>query len=241
MKGSKYIEKVLKRSHLTEEDLDNIKKTVNDAEKNTNGEIALALTPASHDYSFWELLFSLFAGIVVFCVMLPFSGDLARWGESHLWAELPEWYLPGFFGAILVIVIGIVFALVNIPVIDRLIIPKDARTLAVTRRTARHFTESGVYATKENSGILIFISLLEREVRIVADFGISSKIDQLEWDALAAGLVSGFNYKNNKITAGEAVIKTVEKCGKLLAEHFPPLAENPNELNDGLVILPSGE
>jgi len=241
MKGSKYIEKVLKRSHLTEQDLDNIKKAVNTAEKNTNGEIALALTPASHDYSFWELLFSLFAGIVVFCVMLPFSADFEKWAESHLWATLPAWYLPGFFGAVLVILIGLVFMIANIPVIDRLIVPKDSRTAAVTRRTARHFTESGVYATKDNSGILIFISLLEHEVRIVADFGISSKINQLEWDALAAGLVSGFNYKNSKITAGDAIVKTVEKCGKLLAEHFPPLEENPNELNDGLVILPSGE
>lgn len=241
MKGSKYIEKVLKHSHLSENDLDAIKKAVNKAESKTNGEIALALTPASHEYSFWELLFSLAAGLIVFCVMLPFSKDFEAWGASHLWASLPAWYVPGFFGIVFVLVVGLVFLLVNIPALDRLIIPIDSRTAAVTRRTARHFTESGIYATKENSGILIFISLLEREVRIVADYGISSKIDQLEWDALAAGLVSGFNYKNKNITAGEAIINTVEKCGTLLAEHFPPLEENPNELNDGLVILPSGE
>lgn len=241
MTGSKYIEKVLKRSHLTENDLDTIKKAVNKAEKKTNGEIAIALTPASHDYSFWELLFSLAAGIIVFCVMLPFSDTIVNWGASHLWAECPAWYLPGFYGIVLVLIVGLVFLLVNIPAIDRFIVPIDARTSAVTHRSARHFTESGVYATKENSGILIFISLLEREVRIVADFGISSKIDQLEWDTLAAGLVNGFNYKNNDITAGEAVVNTIEKCGDLLAKHFPPLEENTNELNDGLVILPSGE
>ncbi|HZK20250.1 MAG TPA: hypothetical protein VFC68_05955 [Treponemataceae bacterium] len=240
MKGSKYVEKVLKSAGLKEEDLDKIKETVNKAEQKTNGEIAIALTPASHAYSFWEIMFAFVAGVLVFCVMLPFANTINSWGELHVWTGLPAWYLPGFFGIVFILVVGFVFMVVNIPIFNRLIIPKQAQTAAVTRRTARHFTESGVYATKENSGILIFMSLLEREVRIIADFGISTKINQQEWDALAAGLVSGFNYKS-KLSAGEAIIKTVEKCGVLLSQHFPPLEENPNELNDGLVILPAGE
>ena len=35
----------------------------------------------------------------------------------------------------------------------------------------------------------------------------------------------------------EGFIGAIEKCGELLAEHFPAHSENPNELPDGLVIL----
>jgi uncharacterized membrane protein len=31
----------------------------------------------------------------------------------------------------------------------------------------------------------------------------------------------------------------VKRCGEILAEHVPPRADNPNELADRLVILPT--
>jgi putative membrane protein len=97
----------------------------------------------------------------------------------------------------------------------------------------RYFAESGVYETAEHSGILIFVSYMERQVRIVADSGIASKISQDLWNIIADDLAQGIKSGQTK----EGFISAVEKCGQLLAENFPAHEENPNELSDGLAIL----
>ncbi len=46
------------------------------------------------------------------------------------------------------------------------------------QRAERAFYEKGLYKTRENSGVLFFLSLLERKVWVLADVGIYKKIDQ---------------------------------------------------------------
>ena len=124
----------------------------------------------------------------------------------------------------------------NVPAIDRLIIPASVRRRTVYNRGLRHFVESGVYATENRSGILIFVSYMEREVRILADTGISAKIAPELWNLIAQDLAEGLGTND----ATGAFVRAVERCGELLAEHFPAPQrpeDNPNELPDGLVIL----
>ena len=78
---------------------------------------------------------------------------------------------------------------------------------------------------------------MERQVRIVADSGISKKISQDLWDLIADELAE--NMKKGKVT--EAFETAIAKCGELLAENFPNHKENPNEFPDGLVILEDAE
>ena len=91
----------------------------------------------------------------------------------------------------------------------------------------------GIAAT----GILLFFSVLERKIQIVADSGIASKISPKVWKDLANSLAEGFKSKNPTDT----IVKAIEECGKILAKEFPTENENPNELPDGLVILGGGE
>ncbi len=97
-----------------------------------------------------------------------------------------------------------------------------------------------MHATREHSGVLIFVSLLEREVRIIADKGICQKVPQEKWNAIASDLAKGFS-PSSELSESSALLATVKKCGDLLKEHFPPLAENPNELKDTVTILEDGE
>jgi len=112
-------------------------------------------------------------------------------------------------------------------------IPRRIRSRMVYNRALRHFVESGVYATRDRTGILIFISWMEHEVRIIADKGISEKIDQAIWNTLAEKIASGV-HEGKAITA---LLDAIQECGKILDEHFPADQENENELIDGLVIL----
>ena len=146
---------------------------------------------------------------------------------------MSDWTLPAFYGIATLAAIVLGFFIMNIPVLDRMIIPKKIQDKAVTARAFRHFAESGVYETGEHSGILIFVSYLERQVRIIADSGIAEKIPQDLWNIIADDLAGGLKDGNTK----DGFIAAVEKCGDLLAEHFPGGKDNPNELADGLVIL----
>lgn len=223
---------LLKKINLSESDLNEIKDAVNKAEKETTGEIALALTAESATYSFWELIASICVSTFVFAVMIPFSDKINNLYEKLFWSQ-PTWFLPAFFVITCFVTIIVAFAFMNVPCIDRIIIPKQVKKTSVTNRAMRHFAESGVYKTKENSGILIFVSYMERQVRIIADSGISSKISQDLWNIIADDLAQGIKNQNTK----DGFIAAVEKCGILLKEHFPCHQENPNELSDGLVIL----
>ncbi len=233
---SKRTKNMIKNLSLTKADFDQIKQTVAEQEKHTTGEIALALTAESDTYSFWELFFAVICGAFIFALLLPLTPYINAFLESGFW-HVQSWYVPAFFGLASFLFIALFFALANIPAIDRLIIPYLVRHKAVYNRAIRYFVESGVYATKENSGILIFISVMEREVRIIADFGIGEKIEQSYWDAIASDLSKAF--KGNYVAEG--ILSAVEQCGKILAEAFPAKKENPNELVDGLIVLEAGE
>lgn len=228
--------KLAKKLQLRDEDFAAIKSAVAEAEGRSSGEIALAAIGESSNYSFYELLAAVLLGALAFALLLPFYGDIAALLDRLSW-YLPPWGEAAFYGIASFAVIAVFFLIANIPAIDRLVVPRRVRSRMVYARSLRHFAESGVYETREHTGILIFISYLEREVRIVADSGISSKVGQAEWDRVARELAAGI--KAGK--AGAALIEAIKACGDLLESHFPASKDNPDELPDGLALLEAGE
>lgn len=228
---------LLKKLNLSDSDMEQIKNSVAAAEAKTTGEIAIAVAPESAHYSYWELLAADIFAALCLIVLLPFSSKIEFFFSRLYWQNEPSWVVPAFFVICCLLLIIAGFYFVNIPAVDRLIIPGKVKTSCVTHRAFRYFTESGVYDTAEHSGILIFVSYMERQVRIIADSGISKKISQDLWNLLADELSE--NLKNGKTT--EAFTTAIEKCGALLEEYFPPHEENPNELSDGLVIVEDEE
>lgn len=224
---------LLKKMNFSDSDFTTIKNAVAAAEKGTSGEIAVAVTAESGKYSFWELLWSNGLAAVVLAVMIPFSAGITSVFQKFYWDQVPAWIVPCVFVAIAFLLVVIGFYLCNIPAIDRLIIPAEERKKTVTARAMQHFAESGVYETAEQTGILIFVSYMEREVRIIADSGIAAKISQDLWNLIADELCENLRQGN----AVQAFSMAIEKCGQLLKENFPAGDDNPNELEDGLVIL----
>lgn len=228
---------LLKKLKLKDEDFKAIKDAVASAEAKTTGEIAVAVTAESGRYCFWELLAADFFGVLVLICMLPFADKILALYHRLYWQNEPEWILPLFFIISCLASVVIAFYAANIPAVDRLVIPRSVRRTCVTNRAFRYFAESGVYDTAEHSGILIFVSYMERQVRIVADSGISKHISQDLWNLIADELAENLR----KGEATKAFTTAIEKCGELLAENFPPHEENPNEISDGLVILEDAE
>lgn len=230
------IEKLKKKYSFTEENLKKIQDAVATAEKNTDGEIALAITPSCSNYGFWELIFAVVMGLITSACLLPFSSKIKTFIDSIYW-DMSDYHFT--FWILMIVFVSILFfyLIANIPFVDRLIIPKRAKKRAVYNKAIKTFVHSGVYKTKSNTGILLFFSVLERKIQIIADSGIASKISPKVWKDLANSLAEGFKSKNPTDT----IVKAIEECGQILAKEFPAQDENPNELPDGLVILGGGE
>lgn len=224
--------RLAQRLHLKKADFTAIEDAVRSAEAGTSGEITLAATVESHDYSFYELLASVLIGALSFAILLPLQNLIHTVLTRFFW-EPALWQTTAVTGALSFGITALFFLAANIPVIDRLIIPQAVRSRMVYQRALRHFVESGTYATADRTGILIFVSLMEHEVRIIADTAVSSKIPQEQWDHIAQTVAAGV--KNSSLSS--ALIEAIGICGSLLTEHFPADHTNPNELADGLVLL----
>jgi hypothetical protein len=104
----------------------------------------------------------------------------------------------------------------------------DARARAIDV-----FSQLRVWDTENNSGVLIYVLLGDHAVEIVADRGIERKVGSAEWHAICREMETHF--ARGEFERG--ALAGLERVGRLLAAHFPPSGDNPNELPDRPVIL----
>ena len=100
-------------------------------------------------------------------------------------------------------------------------------------RAVEIFGRLRIWDTEDNAGVLIYLLLADRRVEIVADRGIHARVGSAAWDAICGEMQSAF--ASGRFEAG--AILGIEAISDLLATHFPPGDENPNELPDTPVVL----
>ena len=108
-----------------------------------------------------------------------------------------------------------------------------ARGLTPRERALEVFSELRVWDTEENSGVLIYLQLVDHDIEIVADRGIAARIPQEEWEAICHRMEEAF--REGRYEAG--VLTGIEEVSARLARHFPPSGANPDELPDKPVVL----
>jgi hypothetical protein len=107
------------------------------------------------------------------------------------------------------------------------------RGLTARQRALEVFSLLRVWDTEENTGVLIYLQLVDRDIEIVADRGIARLIPQDEWNAICRRIEVSF--AAGRYEAG--VLAGVAEVSGLLARHFPAGDANPDELPDRPVIL----
>lgn len=100
-------------------------------------------------------------------------------------------------------------------------------------RAVEVFTQLRVWDTEENSGVLLYVLLADRDVEIVADRGISALVPQSDWDAICRTMERAFR----KADFEGGTLAALGEISALLARHFPRRERNPNELPDRPVVL----
>jgi len=198
---------------FSDDEMRRIEEAVARAESRSSGEIATMVVEASDRYREAEflgaLLLSGFVGIVV-----------GIWTHHvTIWTYIPVVCLL-FFP-----MLGL-FRMV--PRLKLSFVGVRRQEEAVRERALRAFYEQGLYRTREETGILIFISRLEHKVWILGDRGIDRKIPPGSWQTLADELARGIRAGR----AAESLLSVVEACGAELAQHFPRRSDDRNELPD---------
>ncbi len=101
------------------------------------------------------------------------------------------------------------------------------------QRAVEAFGHLGVWDTEENSGVLIFVQLVDRRVEIVADRGVDQVTDQSAWKDICASMEKAFA-RDDYLTGS---LDAIRQVGELLEARFPAFPRNPNELPDRPMLI----
>lgn len=194
--------------NLTDSDRNRIQAAVADAESGTSGEIVACLMPSSDSYGISYLrsaiVFALAGTIVAAIVVRTYTG----WGLVWLYSPL------GF--ASFMLACGLVGAAVAAvwPGFRRLMIGGPRLRRMVRLQAYRTFVSEEVFRTRERTGILIFVSLFEHRVEVVADEGINNVVDADSWNGVVEMLLR--ELRLGRVAQGFE--QAVGACGKILKD-----------------------
>ena len=128
------------------------------------------------------------------------------------------------------IIVGGLVALAasRLPPIRRALTPRAVRESRVRAAAGSLFLERGVHHTRGRTGILLYISLLERRALLIADAAVEREVPRREWRAATAAI-------ERVVTSGGdgvEVARALAPLGDLLALHLPRATGDINELAD---------
>ena len=105
--------------------------------------------------------------------------------------------------------------------------------IPLRKRAEALFAELGVWDTEDNSGVLIYVQLVDRRIEIGADRGIARRVPHEDWEAICRAMESDFRQAKYE-TGAVAAIRAVTS---IRAREFPARGANPNALPDKPTLL----
>jgi putative membrane protein len=229
---------------LTPDDLGRIEAAVRAAEARTTGEIYCVVADESSDYHATPLAWA--AGVALLAPALLLLGgvhvtapDLNMFGGWT--ADQVEDVGEATARAALIgtlVLQGVLFVatliVASLAPVRRTLTPRGLKRERVRQRAEEQFLAKNLAATRERTGVLIYVSAAERMAELLADEAIHGKVDSAVWanamDALTEGLKRG--------RPADGFVAAIGQCAEVLARHFPARPDdNPNELPDAVVIL----
>lgn len=214
---------------LSRADIQRVHSAIAEAEAATTGEIFCVVAHESSKYREARLAWAGGAALLAPPLALLFGVRPASFVQTLLLVVQSGWSvgqagavdamvtsaLVGY-AALQVILFGAVLGLASLPWMRPLLVPASLKRQHVHTRAMEQFAHR-LHATKAATGVVIYASLAERQVEIIADEAIHKKIAAGEWDRAVKAAVG-------PIAAGDVaggLVAAIEICGRALAEHFP--------------------
>jgi len=197
---------------LSAPDRARIEATIADIEQRTAAEMVVVVLGRSGDYA--EIKFG--------CAL---ALALAAGGVGHLClpALSTGWLLWLQLGVALA-----VFAALSVPAILRAVTPRSMFSRSVEQRAQLAFLEHALFETRDRTGVLILLSLLERRVAILGDNGIHARVQPEGWQTHVERIVHAIHRRRT----ADGLCETLRALGDMLSIALPQRADDVDELSN---------
>lgn len=219
----------MKASRLfSEEDKKRISDAVAEAERRTSAEIVPVVAASSGRYDRAEDVFGVLTALAVVTAAWLLLQGVAAGGE---WAAVPRLRL-GLPWVLLLFVGG--FALgswlaTRLPVLKLPFVPRTEMEEEVERGARAAFQRFRLRGAA-GAGVLVYVSLLERRVRVLGDDDVAGRIGAEQWEEACGLLLEALRGGR----PADGIVAATGRLGELLSEPYPLSTEAggylPNEL-----------
>jgi putative membrane protein len=208
---------------LKQDDIQGIEKQIEGIELKTQAEIVPVIVRSSSAYAQARVTL-----ILIFAILFLVLWEIL---VPHLYWDYMLWAVGLLLAGLIIIFWGSAF-LVRDGRVRRLLTLRAEEFEQCWKRARIEFYENRLDRTEDSMGVLIYISLLEHVVIVLADKKIAEKIPVETWQTAVDEIVLGI--KNQKMALG--IQKGLDACSHLLIEKFPTTVNNLNELSNKVVI-----
>jgi putative membrane protein len=224
---------------LSQSDHQRVAAAIEEAEAKTSGEIFCVLAHEVSRYREVPLAWAAFAALVA-PPLLVLSG-LHRLAMADIFSSWTDDSVRSVENLILralstytMLQAGIfvcVALIVALPRVRRLMTPRFLKRHRVRQVARHHFAASGARLSHAEPHILIYASLNDRQVELVAHRAIHQAVGEGPWNAAVAAV--GEAMKAGK--PAEGFIRAIEICGNAMTVHFPPSGPPKNFLSNDIL------
>lgn len=213
-----------KEPALSEAERERIKQAVHAAEQRTSAEIVPMIVARSGFYRDAQHWTGLIAALTTLASLLTIEVSWVPWGWH---ASNAAWLV---FAVTLAYVGGTWLGTLS-PVIRLLTSPARMRHKVVLR-AERAFAQHAVSQTRERTGVLIMLSILERQIYVLPDRSLAGLVSAERWKQVVQVAVERLQQGD----IADGLSRAIEACGVVLAEACPSRShDNPNELPDHVI------
>ncbi|HYC17308.1 MAG TPA: TPM domain-containing protein [Pseudolabrys sp.] len=201
---------------LSKEDHDRIASAIRYAEAKTSGEIVCVLAQTSSHATGLPIFLAAIAALALPWLLLTFPAMTVY--------RILLLQIMTFF---------ILLVVLCLPRVRVALMPRRARRAFAYRVAMEQFASRGLASSRNQSGILIFVSLAERYARIIAGTEIAARVPQNSWQAAVDALIA--HTRNGRVADG--FISAIGICGDELARHFPRTDFSNNNFPDRIYLI----
>jgi len=189
--------------HFPPSDRERLHRAIESARKSTSAKFEFIAVPASERYALFPVAWGAVAALVA----------------TGILAALRPWLGIGT-GFVVDAVLFVIFCVVlDWWPLRLFLVPRAARRAAASRMAHREFAAHVMSQDPAHSGVLLFVSLAERHLEIVAGRAAHAAVPAGTWDKI----VSDATASMGRGTV-DGLVSAIAACGATLATAFPPVS-----------------
>ena len=201
---------------LTEEGERELEAAVAAIEAVSSAEVVIAIRPRVRSSIVQHVIVALVAsvGMLAFTLYSPIT--------FRIWHILTLPVMAGVLGGFLV---------EAVPALYRFLMPAQWRSQIVYDSACAAFIQRGIHATRDRTGILVYIALREQCVELVGDLGVRQHVGAetlIAWSGILEGALA---------SGAKAVAKELAAFAPELAKALPRKVDDIDELANSIQLL----